>query len=494
MKLSFRIVFIQNYFGLMIPSITINRYLFFLTIGSLLFVFVACSNSYVDDIDRGGGYKYKPGYPELRVVASGFIDQNDDAFINIASEIVYGSLVFKKRDSIYVARAFINYQILDLDNPQNIIETKEYPILITDRSNRLSYDQSTYKVERNFEVHPGNFKIVTSITDENTGKQISRTSNLFIPDPTEDVNNITNIRIFTKKKLENSGYISVATYDVQNDIDSIKFVFQITNNKSTKPLTINTKLLKFEADTTIARPMNYNNYTPSSIQYKGIDYSEEEEINSNRRVLTNQGNVSIEFTFPKLERGNYRFEVFSDLGEENELYKARDFSIKSSSYPSLSTARELARPLYYLMSKKEYEQLMAIENDLELKKAIDRFWLKNIGNSQIAKNVIELYYERVEEANKQFSNFKEGWKTDQGMMYILFGPPWYVDAGLKTKVWSYSYTSQDPTKNFYFTTPRLNNKFFPFDNYLLERGSFYYNVMYQQIDFWRTGLILQRDL
>lgn len=470
------------------------KYLFLLTTSYFLLIIGACSNSYIDNIDRGAGYQYQPGYPELRMVVSGFIDEDDNALINVASEIVYGSLVFKKRDSIYVARASINYQILDLDNPQNIIDTKEYPILITDRSNRLSFDQTTYKVERNFQVNPGNFRVVTSITDENTGKQISRTSNLFIPDLNKDLNNITNIRIFRKTEQENSSYIPVATYDIQNDIDSLKFVFQITNNKSTEPLTINTKLVKFESDTNIAPPMNYNNYSLSSIQYKGIDYSEEEEINSNRRVLTNQGNVSIEFTFPKLDRGNYRFEVFSGLETENKMYKARDFAIKSSSYPSLSTASELAKPLYYLMSKKEYENLMAIENDLELKKAIDRFWLSNVKNSKIAKSVVELFYERVEEANKQFSNFKEGWKTDQGMIYILFGPPWYVDAGLKTKVWSYSYNSQDPAKNFYFTAPKLNNKYFPFDNYLLERGSFYYNVMYQQIDFWRTGLILQRDL
>lgn len=454
---------------------------------------MACSNSYVDKIDKGADYKYIPGYPELRVAASGFIDQNDSAFINVASEIVYGSLVFKKRDSIYIATASINYQIIDLDNPQNIIGSKEYPIRITDRTNQLSFDQSTYKVERNFQVNPGNFRIITSITDESTGKQINRVSNLFIPDPEQDVNNITNIRIFRKKDVENSNYVPVATYDVQENIDSLKFVFQITNNKSTEPLTINTKLLKFESDTSIARPMNYNDYGPSSIEYKGIDYSEEEEINSNRRVLTNQGNVSIEFTFPNLERGNYRFEVFSDLGSENELYKARDFSIKSSSYPSLSTARELAKPLYYLMSKKEYEQLMSIENDLELKKAIDRFWLTNVKNSKIAKSVVELFYQRVEEANKQFSNFKEGWKTDQGMIYILFGPPWYVDNSLNRTAWRYSYNSSDPEKNFFFEAPKLNNKFFPFDNYLLERSPAYYTIQYQQIEFWRSGLIVKRN-
>ena len=41
--------------------------------------------------------------------------------------------------------------------------------------------------------------------------------------------------------------------------------------------------------------------------------------------------------------------------------------------------------------------------------------------------------EEIEEANKQFSNYKEGWKTDMGMMYILFGPPWYIESTLEMK-------------------------------------------------------------
>lgn len=462
-----------------------------LSISHLLLFLTACSNSYVDKIEKGADYKYVPGYPELRVAASGFLSENDSAFINVASEIVYASLVFKKRDSLYKAEATISYQIIDLINPENIIEAKEFPIRITSRSNQLSFDQNTYKVERDFLVNPGNFKVITSITDNNTGKQINRITDISIPDPKEDVNNITNIRIFSKNNQESSSFIPVATFDIQNDTDSLKFAFQITNNKSSEPLTINTRLVQFEADTSIARPMNYTNYSPSSIEYKGIDYSEKEEINTNRRVLTNQGNVSIEFTFPKLQRGNYRFEVFSNKGSENELYKARDFSIKSSSYPSLSTARELARPLYYLMSEKEYEKLMEIEDDLELKKAMDRFWLTNIKNSKIAKSVVELFYERVEEANKQFSNFKEGWKTDQGMIYILFGPPWYVDSSLNRTAWRYSYNSADPEKNFFFEAPKMNNKFFPFDNFILERSPSYYTIQYQQVEEWLSGLILK---
>jgi GWxTD domain-containing protein len=452
----------------------------------------ACSNSYIDQVDKGSNYNYIPGFPELRVASTGYIDENNSAFINIASEIVYGSLLYKKRDSIFIASASISYQILDLDDSNNIIPLKEQEIRLTDRTNKLSFDQSTYKVEENFKVNPGNFKVITTIVDNNTGKQMNRTAEIFIPDPTSSIKHITNIKVLKKEASAEAIYSPVTTYDIQNDIDSLRFVFQITNGNSTEPLTINTRLIKFDSDTSYAKPMNYTNYNSGSIQYKGIDYSESEEINTNRRVITTTGNIFIEFTFPKLERGNYRFEVTSNLDEENELYKARDFSIKSSNYPSLKNPFELAKPLFYLMSKKEYDELMSIEDEVLLKKAIDKFWLSNIQNSQIARGVIQLFYERVEEANKQFSNFKEGWKTDMGMMYILFGPPWFVESSLNRTVWHYSYNTSDPEKNFYFEAPKIQSKFFPFDNYLLERSPNYYSTQYQQIEAWRSGVILKR--
>jgi hypothetical protein len=40
---------------------------------------------------------------------------------------------------------------------------------------------------------------------------------------------------------------------------------------------------------------------------------------------------------------------------------------------------------------------------------------------------MEQYYARVEYANKHFSHFMEGWRTDMGMVYIMFGPPSNVE-------------------------------------------------------------------
>lgn len=453
---------------------------------------LSCARSFNPNIERGSTYKFREGYPEVRISAIGFLDEGVDPGINVSADLVYGSLIYKETQDSLQARFTIEIQIVPDENTDEITKTHQETITITRANPDIVNSQETFSYDKRIPVNPGTYSINVTVIDRNSGKQLTRQTQTFIPDPSNSVQNLTNIQLLGKKGT--GSWSPITTYDVQGDTDSLMFRFQVTNNTSEEPLAITGRLLRFKSDTTIARPMHYNNYSPSSIQYKGIDYDEEEVLQSNRRVLTQPGSVLIEYKFGEQPRGNYRFDVSADEEENKELFKARDFGIKSKNYPSIKTAEELARPLHYLMNDDEYEELMAIQDDDSLKQAVDRFWLKNLNNKSRAKQVIQMYYQRVEEANKQFSNFKEGWKTDLGMMYILFGPPWYVDQSLNRMRWSYSYNREDPDYNFLFETPKLRSEFYPFQNYLLQRNQYYFNVQYQQTQLWLTGQILRRSL
>ncbi|MDX1636812.1 MAG: GWxTD domain-containing protein [Balneolaceae bacterium] len=461
----------------------------------LPFLLIGCGQSTNPDIVRGSTYQYRGGFPEVRLSAIGLLNENDEPQISVAADIVYGSLIYKEVEGKQTANLAIEVQILDQADTENIIDTERFSLTIERDDPNIAYSQEVFTFEKQISVSPGDYQINLTVVDQNSGKHTTRSSNTYIPDPQEQISNLTNIRMLGKEIGEhNDAWLPVTTYDVPGKIDSLKFIFQVTNNKSESPMTIDTELIRYESDTSEARPMHYNNYSPSSIAYKGIDYDEEEVIQSSRRVLTQSGSVLVEFLFPQQERGNYRFEVTTSEQEGENLFKARDFSVKSTNYPSVKSAEEMAAPMVYLMGDKEYERLMAIDNSDSLKAEIDRFWLKNIGNKSKAKNVIEMYYSRVEEANKQFSNFKEGWKTDTGMIYVLFGPPWYVETHLDVMTWSYAYDRSDPEYNYTFQRSKLKSKFYPFDNYILRRNQGYFNIQYQQIQLWLTGQILTRSI
>ncbi|MDX1618781.1 MAG: GWxTD domain-containing protein, partial [Balneolaceae bacterium] len=359
----------------------------------ILILLLGCARTYNPDIERGSNYNFQKGHPEVRLSAIGFLDEDDKPHISVAADIVYGSLIYKKQGNKQRANVAIEIRIVDRENPENIIRTHRTTLTMEEEDADIIYSQDVFVFEKSIPVEPGEYQINLTAIDQNSAKQTTRVSTTFIPDPQNEISNLTNIRMLGKRTDgSNSAWLPVTTYDVPKKVDSLKFIFQVTNNKSEEPLTIDTRLIRYDSDSSVARPMHFNNYSPSSIRYKGIEYDRSEIIQSSRRVLSQSGSVLIEFKFPQQKRGNYRFEVNTNERSGNSLFKARDFGIKSPNYPSLQSPIELARPLVYLMDDDEYEELMAIEDSDSLKQAVDRFWLKNIRDKSRAKSVIELYY------------------------------------------------------------------------------------------------------
>src|SRR5699024_7258657 len=244
---------------------------------------------------------------------------------------------------------------------------------------------------------------------------------------------LSNIQMYGK--IKGQDWEKIHTYDVKGKIDSLRFVFQVISPQTEKRMQIRSRLVRFKSDTGYTRPMHFSNYSPSSIEYKGIDYDEETELQTSVRTLVDYSSTFIEYKYAAPRRGNYRFEVHAQRGEEDEIFKARDFGQKSLNYPDIKTARELARPLIYLMGEGDHEEMMKISDPDSLKAAVDRFWLKNMRNQDKDCQDNKQDYQRDVEANKQLSDLKEGRKTHRGIIYNLFGPPWYVEDQLKTLAW-----------------------------------------------------------
>jgi GWxTD domain-containing protein len=458
-----------------------------------LFV-ISCGSSRNLNIERGTGYNFQAGHPEFRTSAFGFIDEDNGPTLLITAEVVKGSLVYKsEKDSDSLkARFSLEYQVQDLNSSQ-IVASKNVEESVTSVDQNIASTREALNMDYSLQVKPSRFRITVNITDLNSDKNITQTAETYIPETETGAYTLSKVQMYGKT-LGDDEWDPINTYDVKGRIDSLRFVVQVISEQTDQPMQINTRLIRFASDTGYTRPMHFSNYSPSSIEYKGIDYDRDTEIQTNQRTLTSYGNTFIEYKFAKQDRGNYRFEVTATKEKGEPIYKARAFGVKSENYPAISTARELARPLIYLMGEGDHEELMAINDSDSLKREIDRFWLKNVGNTHRARNVIQMYYQRVEEANKQFSNFKEGWKTDLGMIYILFGAPWYTEDHLKELIWYFSYNHDDPEYSYRFYQPKLKNKYYPFYHYLLQRQNYYYTIQYLQRELWLTGQILTRQI
>ena len=182
---------------------------------------------------------------------------------------------------------------------------------------------------------------------------------------------------------------------------------------------------------------------------------------------------SILMTFPK--RGMYHIQTDTTQKEGITFFNY------GNNYPNVKTPTELFLPLVYLTSAKELVRYLELKNN---KIAVDKFWLKSAQTANSAKELIRIYYTRVKLANIYFSSYKEGWRTDRGMLYIVFGAPSVIYKSNKLEKWVYG----EKNTIMSFTFENKETEFT--DNYfVLKRQESYKVSWYKALDTWRSGRV-----
>ena len=148
-------------------------------------------------------------------------------------------------------------------------------------------------------------------------------------------------------------------------------------------------------------------------------------------------------------------------------------------YPRLAKIESLADPLIYVCTKQEFDRIKLAKGD---KKAFDRVILSITGDTERAKNFMRNYFRRVELANEFFTSYKEGWKTDRGMIYIIFGLPDQVFRFTDREVWTYKNNMYKITFDFV-----KSSTLFDPENFVLVRDKKFQETWYEVIDLWRNA-------
>ncbi|MEJ7647278.1 MAG: GWxTD domain-containing protein [Chryseolinea sp.] len=148
-------------------------------------------------------------------------------------------------------------------------------------------------------------------------------------------------------------------------------------------------------------------------------------------------------------------------------------------YPRLAKVESLADPLVYICTKQEFARVKEAKGD---KKDFDKVILSITGSQERARDFIRNYYKRVEWANTYFTSYKEGWKTDRGMIYILFGLPDELYRFSDREIWNYK--NDDVKVTFTFVKSRT---LFDPENYVLIREKKFQETWYEKVDLWRSA-------
>ncbi len=157
---------------------------------------------------------------------------------------------------------------------------------------------------------------------------------------------------------------------------------------------------------------------------------------------------------------------------------------KNPQFPKISQIAEMIGPVRYLCSKEEYDK---IQNSFEgPDNAFDKFWIRCGGSKTKAKELIKIYYSRVQDANYHFTSYAEGWKTDRGMIYLVFGHPNTIVTDALSETWIYGNLSDPQALRFEF---EIKKDPIWGEIYLLKRSEIYRNPWESQVTQWRQGRI-----
>jgi GWxTD domain-containing protein len=151
--------------------------------------------------------------------------------------------------------------------------------------------------------------------------------------------------------------------------------------------------------------------------------------------------------------------------------------VMDASYPKYNRVSTLAPPLIYISTDEEYTKLSAANTD---KTSFDKVILDITGDRDRARNLFRSYFQRVEQANRNFTDYKEGWKTDRGMLYVIYGKPDEVSRTATGETWYY----QGRKTKFEFN--KSGSVFNP-ENFKLERDNKYMPEWFSMVDLWRKS-------
>jgi GWxTD domain-containing protein len=345
-----------------------------------------------------------------------------DVFVQVGFDI----LSFLKNGDLYDASYEMTISVLD--SAGSLVSEK----LWTEEVKGVSFDRSVSPssvsiTQRSFPVNPGRYLVRVIMYDKESkvNRQIAR--EVVVPEYAGPDLTLSGIMVLNRVVMQ--GDRRSITPNVSSNIGTIPdsfFVYVETYNpKNMDTADLFMIVLNGKGDAVLARD--------TLVVLK-----------------PGRGDLILTFHHATLALGDYRLVVSarSPKAKEDDPMLAttmKNVIVRWQGVPRSVKDLDLAiDQLRYIAKDDEFSSLRDAKTPEEKQTKFNAFWKKRDPNPNTPRNErMEEFYARVEYANKHFSHYLDGWRTDMGMVFIIFGPPNNVERHpfeTDTKpyeVWSY---------------------------------------------------------
>lgn len=382
---------------------------------------------------------------EANAVAYHINDSVTTTYLEIKNE----NLLYKRPDTTkaFYAELRISYKLLAEQNSRKVLDSATY--ILEDRAAGEFVKMKSLYSQFRLKAYAGTtYYLAIDVFDWN--KKIKYT---------------LGINIYKQNRVSNQNFLITLSDTVafKNNFLANEAVIVRFANPSVSQVTVDCFFKEFGP----ALPP-FSTKAPDGLKYKP-DSVFTMQLSTNQFMLT----------MP--ERGFYHVKADGKSNEGITLYTYDKI------FPGVSNSDEMINCTRYLMSREEFERC---KDASDKKKCIDEFWLGLGGSNERARELLKRYYGRVKEANKIYSSYTQGWKTDRGMMFIIFGQPTNIYKSKVDEVWVYGDEANPNALRFNYN--KTQNPFSDND-FILERSQFFKDNWYTGVEYWRQGLIYSEN-
>ncbi len=326
--------------------------------------------------------------------------------------VPYQSLRFIKNENNYAAVYEANIKITDENG--NRVENKIIPRTIVEKDYSVTQSANgEFDFSQNiFKLPKGRYQIDVNIEDKRGGKSYQRTRNQTIVDFSKYPFSVSGLMLVSSIEEKNGRF--VVTPHISDNIgdlgkfffcffesysfagaDSADFVYEIINDKK---------------DAIFKSPRQRFNISGKSVQHY-LRINIPENLSQGAYVLR----VLALKTSPKLD---YAQEDYLATAERSIKYTK---SIGGNFVQDLELA---IKQLKYIASGAEIDLIEAGSNLQEKQLRFEDYWKKLDPSPNTDRNeAFDEYYSRIFYANNNYKSYTDGWRTDMGMVYIIYGSP-----------------------------------------------------------------------
>ena len=343
-------------------------------------------------------------------------------------------------------------------------------------------------------ANPGAYICEVTIEDRNTGRSSFRRQAVIVPELGEGQAMLG--RVVMMSRDEHGMLGPAVAFHLPRRRDSLSAQAALFNFSAGSAWLLEVLLVRFVVDTAEAiAPWYFASGTAILDTRRYYPERTDTVFMEHRRFFVTEPAFSVTVPLPWLSCGMYLLTMRVHGSEEPSsevdaaLTSRRYFAIMGPGFPRPGTLSEMAAAAVYLMKDEERRALDSARSVDERRRLFDGFWLSLVNDRQIAADLIRKYYSRVEEANRLFSSFKEGWKTDRGMVYVVLGPPERIERSYDRETWYFNHPGSFRENAWQFRRVQFAPEQFVIEDYVLLRGVQYQMYWERVLSKWREGVV-----